>query len=83
MLIDFQQHYTPPELINARASLTMRRDESGTKLTRLHLDVEARVPGIDEAAFKALAETTKDTCPVSVLLKPGLEELSVSAKLLK
>ena len=74
---------TPPELINAKATLTMRRDDSGTKLTKLHLDVEARVPGIDEVAFKALAEKVRDTCPVSVLLKPGLEELTVSAKLLK
>jgi lipoyl-dependent peroxiredoxin len=74
---------TPPELINAKATVTMRRDESGTKLTRLHLDVEARVPGIDEDAFNALAEKAKDSCPVSVLLKPGLEELTVSAKLLK
>jgi osmotically inducible protein OsmC len=61
----------------------MRRDESGTKLTRLHLDVAARVPGLDETAFEALAEKVKDSCPVSVLLKPGLEELTVSAKLLR
>ena len=73
---------TPPEVINTKATLTMRRDESGTKLTRLHLDVEARVPGIDAAAFNAIAEKVKDACPVSVLLKPGLEELTVSAKLL-
>jgi osmotically inducible protein OsmC len=61
----------------------MRRDESGTKLTKLHLDVEARVPGLDAAAFQALATLTRDTCPVSALLKPGLEELTVSAKLLE
>jgi len=73
---------TPPEVINTKATLTMRRDESGNKLTKLHLDVEARVPGLDVAAFVALAEKTKDSCPVSVLLKPGLEELSVHAKLL-
>ncbi len=74
---------TPPDVIHAKATLTMRRDESGTKLTQLHLDVEARVPGIDEAAFRTLAEKVKDSCPVSVLLKPGLEELTVSAKLLE
>lgn len=74
---------TPPEVINTKATLTMRRDDSGTKLTRLHLDVEARVPGVDEAKFAAIAEATKEGCPVSVLLKPGLEELTVSAKLLK
>ncbi|CAG0937292.1 Peroxiredoxin OsmC [Thermoflexales bacterium] len=74
---------TPPEVINTKATLTMRRDDSGTKLTRLHLDVEARVPGVDETRFAAIAEATKEGCPVSVLLKPGLEELTVSAKLLK
>jgi lipoyl-dependent peroxiredoxin len=74
---------TPPEVINTKATLIMRRDDSGVKITKLHLDVEARVPGIDAAAFQALAEKTKETCPVSVLLKPGLEELTVSAKLLK
>jgi osmotically inducible protein OsmC len=51
-------------------------------LTKLHLDVEARVPGLAAAAFQAIAEMTRDSCPVSVLLKPGLEELTVSAKLL-
>jgi len=74
---------TPPEVINTKATLTMRRDESGTKLTKLHLDVEARVPGLDDAAFQDIAAKTKDGCPVSVLLKPGLEELTVSAKLLR
>lgn len=73
---------TPPELINAKATLTMRRDESGTKLTKMHLEVEARVPGIDAAAFKAIAEKAKDTCPVSALLKPGLEEITLDAKLM-
>jgi len=74
---------TPPETINTKATLTMRRDDSGVKISKLHLDVEARVKGVDAAAFQALAEKTKETCPVSVLLKPGLEELTVSAKLLK
>lgn len=73
---------TPPQEINTKATLTMRRDESGVKLTRLHLVVEAKVPGVDAAAFKELAEKTKETCPVSVLLKPGLEAMTVEAKLL-
>ncbi len=73
---------TPPEIIHTKATLTMRRDDSGTKLTKMHIEVEARVPSIDEAAFLALAEKVRDTCPVSVLLKPGLEEMTVEAKLL-
>ena len=73
---------TPPEIINAKATLTMRRDESGTKLTKMHLEVEARVPGVDAATFQAIAEKAKKTCPVSTLLKPGLEEITLDAKLL-
>jgi osmotically inducible protein OsmC len=73
---------TPPELINAKATLTMRRDESGTKLRKMHLEVEARVPGIDAATFKAIAEKAKETCPISTLLKPSLEEITLDAKLL-
>ena len=73
---------TPPEIINTKATLTMRRDETGTKLTKMHLEVEARVPGIDEAAFQAIAERSKETCPVSALLKPGLEAITLDAKLL-
>ncbi len=72
----------PPKEIHAKATLTMRREESGTTLTKMHLQVEAKVPGVDEATFKAIAEKAKDTCPVSKLLKPGLEEMTLEAKLI-
>ncbi len=39
------------------------------------------MPGIDEETFKQAAETAKNTCPVSALLKPGLENLTPDAKL--
>jgi osmotically inducible protein OsmC len=73
---------TPPKTIHAKATLTMQRDASGTKITRMHLEVEARVPGLDAAAFKAVAEKSKETCPISVLLKPGLEAVTLDAKLI-
>ena len=72
---------TPPREIHTTATLTMRRDDSGTKLTKMHLVVRASVPGLDETAFKAAAENAKNTCPISVLLKPGLEEITLDAKL--
>lgn len=73
---------TPPKEIHTKATLTLRRDDSGTKLTRMHLEVEASVPGIDAATFKAIAEKAKETCPISTLLKPGLEEITLDAKLI-
>jgi transposase len=45
------------------------------------LDTEGKVPGIDETAFRAAAEKAKEICPVSGLLKPGLEALTLNAKL--
>jgi lipoyl-dependent peroxiredoxin len=70
-----------PDEINTKATLTLVKGTAGFKIAKIHLDTEGKVPGIDEAAFKQAAETAKDTCPVSVLLKPGLEDLSVEAKL--
>lgn len=71
----------PPKEIHTKATLTMRRDDSGTKLTKMHLEVEASVPGIDAAAFAAIADKAKETCPISTLLKPGLEEITLTARL--
>lgn len=68
-----------PKQIRTKATLTLHKGESGFKITRIHLETEGDVPGIDAAAFQAAAEKAKETCPVSVLLKPGLEELTLTA----
>ena len=73
---------TPPQEIHTQATLTMRRDDHGTQITSMHLEVEASVPGITADTFKAAAQKAKETCPVSKLLAPGLEEISLDAKLL-
>lgn len=70
-----------PQDIRTRATLTMSKLESGWKITKVHLETEAKVSGIDAAGFQAAAEEAKLTCPVSVLLKPGLEEITLDAKL--
>jgi osmotically inducible protein OsmC len=70
-----------PREIRTQATLTLNRGEGGFKITKIHLDTEGAVPGIDQAAFEEAAEKTKQTCPISVLLLPGLEQATVSAKL--
>jgi osmotically inducible protein OsmC len=72
--------HTPGE-IRTKATLTLNQGPGGFKITKIHLDTEGSVPGIDQAAFAEAAEQTKKTCPVSVLLLPGLEEATVSARL--
>ena len=57
-----------PERIATVATLTMDRLEAGWPITAVHLDVTARVPAADPAAFETAASTAKANCPVSRLL---------------
>jgi osmotically inducible protein OsmC len=68
---------TPPESLSVSAAVTF---VPGTGITASALDVEGRVPGITEDAFREAAEQAKDGCPVSGALK-GNVELSVTARL--
>jgi osmotically inducible protein OsmC len=45
--------------ISTTATLTMRMDASGPKITGIHLVTEATVPGMDAAAFKKAADEAK------------------------
>lgn len=72
-----------PREIRTRATLTMKKVENGFKLSRVQLETTGRVDGIDDATFQRTAEKAKEGCPVSQLLKPGLEEISLKATLLK
>ena len=71
---------TPPEKLEARATVTFAPIEGGFKVASSALTVTATVPGIDEAGFKEAAEAAKDCCPISGALK-GNVELSVKATL--
>ncbi|MFO1500003.1 MAG: OsmC family peroxiredoxin [Verrucomicrobiota bacterium] len=67
--------------IATQAALTLRLDASGAKLTQVHLATEVAGERLDEAGLKRAAEEAKEKCPVSVLLKPGLERLTLDVKL--
>ena len=72
---------TPPEEIRTRATVTLRMAAEGPKVVAVHLDVTGRVPGIDTDAFQEAADGAKSNCPISRLLAPGLESLSMEARL--
>lgn len=59
---------TPPESIRTQATVTMEKLEAGFTVTGVHLQVTARVPGIDQAAFDTAANNAKTGCPISRLL---------------
>lgn len=68
-----------PESLETTASVTLEKLEAGFTVTKVHLDVEARIPGADAAAFQKAAEAAEKGCPISRLLKA---EITMTAKLL-
>src|SRR5215467_12532765 len=57
-----------PESIATTAELTLEKLEAGWTISAIHLDVNAKVPGADEATFTPIAEGAKANCPVSRVL---------------
>jgi lipoyl-dependent peroxiredoxin len=58
----------PPESVRTQATVTMEKTDAGFTVTGIHLDVTARVPGIDQAGFDTAANNAKSGCPISRLL---------------
>jgi osmotically inducible protein OsmC len=55
--------------IDTTAKVTLDKDGDGFTVTRSDLATTARVPGIAEADFMAIANDAKANCPISKLLK--------------
>lgn len=68
-----------PDTISTEATLTMEKKEAGFTITRIHLDVDAKVPGADQAKFQEVANNAKKGCPVSRVLNA---EITMNARLL-
>src|SRR6202035_5622356 len=58
----------PAKRINTTASVKLEIVGAGPKITTIDVKTEAEVPGMDDAKFREIAEQTKKTCPVSVVL---------------
>jgi osmotically inducible protein OsmC len=61
-----------PESLETTASLSLDKLDAGWTVTKIHLDVTARIPGADKAAFDKAAESAKAGCPISRLLKADI-----------
>ena len=61
-----------PESIRTTATITMDKTDAGWTITESHLDVAARIPGVDVAKFTAAANAAKAGCPISRLLKANV-----------
>ena len=68
-----------PEYVDATAHVTVLPQDGGFRITKSHLVCEAKVPGIDQAAFVRHAEAAKASCPVSQALAGT--EITLEARL--
>jgi osmotically inducible protein OsmC len=69
-----------PESLRTTAKVQLRFVDGAPTLTRIDLDTEGHVPGIDQQEFQTYAEQAKANCPVSRALA-GIPEIALTAKL--
>jgi osmotically inducible protein OsmC len=69
-----------PTSIKSNAKVHLGSSEAGPTITRIDLDVEGAVPGIDAAQFKEFAEGAKKGCVVSRALA-GVQNITLNATL--
>lgn len=68
-----------PERVSTTATVTLEEVDGAPTLSRIHLETEASVPGIDEQTFQQFADDAKQNCPVSRALAG--HEISLNATL--
>lgn len=66
--------------IDTRAGVRLTKDGAGFKIDRIALELDAAVPGLDEAKFQAIAAAAKAGCPLSKALT-GVPEVTLKAVL--
>jgi osmotically inducible protein OsmC len=64
--------------IDTKATVTLEKTDAGFSITSVHLDVQARIPGADQAKFDEAAQNAKKGCPVSRVLNT---KITMDAKL--
>jgi len=69
-----------PKSIETKAIVHLEPGAAGSKIQRIDLEMDAEVPGIDEATFQKVAEDAKKNCPVSQALA-AVPEITLKARL--
>jgi lipoyl-dependent peroxiredoxin len=63
-----------------QARVRLAKDGDGFKIDRIALELQATVPGIDEAQFQEIAQAAKRNCPLSKALA-SVPEITLAATL--
>lgn len=64
--------------LRTTATVSMEKEGGGFKITAVHLDLVAKIPGASQEEFDKAANTAKENCPVSKLLNA---EITLSSRL--
>jgi len=56
------------EKLEVTATVSLENVETGWTITESHLDLKAKIPGADKAAFEAAAKKAEMGCPISRVL---------------
>jgi|SRR5579872_3836144 len=64
--------------IHTTATVTLEKTDAGFAITKVHLDLTAKIPGATKEAFDTATGNAKAGCPVSKLFKA---EITLDAKL--
>lgn len=75
-----EKNGTPADEVRTVAKVSLEQKDGGWAITKVDLDLNARVPNINDDKFRELANAAKAGCPVSKLLKA---EITLNAKLNK
>jgi osmotically inducible protein OsmC len=67
-----------PQSLRTTATVTLEKLDAGWTISKIHLDVAAKIPGISASAFESAAASAKANCPVSRLFNA---EITMSAHL--
>lgn len=67
-----------PDRVATKATVQLDQVEGGFEISAVHLDVDAKVPGADQARFDQIAGKAKEGCPVSKVLNA---KISMTARL--
>jgi osmotically inducible protein OsmC len=68
-----------PTSIQTHAQVTLGKVDDKSRITLIHLETSAEIPGIDEAQFQKIAQDTKSGCPISAAL--AAVEITLNARL--
>jgi osmotically inducible protein OsmC len=58
--------------LETKATVSLEKVDGGFKISAVHLDLVAEIPGASKEAFETAAKNAKENCPVSKLLNADI-----------